>query len=221
MSVGSYTQQSRDAGMITLEPLLADFQAFKEFAAIMPKAAAAAQRRAINKTLRWLVTHIGRAVSRKERIAVAAVRQRLRAFPVTNNGSGKLWFGINPIEASRIGRARQGRSGVSVAGRQYQGAFFKKVYGGKADIWIRTGSKHFRASDYPNSDVSGGGGYRTGWVSENDNRFPLAKAKVSLDEVRPLFEQWVRKADARLMEVLQQELNFEIQKVLKGGARGR
>ncbi|MEC6743273.1 hypothetical protein [Pseudomonas qingdaonensis] len=220
MSVGSYTKQSAGGGMITLQPSAADLQAFKEFAAVVPKAAAAAQQRAINKTLRWLVTHIGRAVSRKERIAVAAVRQRLRAFPVTANGIGKLWFGINPIEASRIGRARQGRAGVSVAGRRYQGAFFKKVYGSKADIWIRTGSKHFRASDYPNSDVSGGGGFRTGWVSENDNRFPLAKAKVSLEDVRPLFEQWVQRADERLMEVLQQELNFEIQKYLKGGARG-
>lgn len=220
MSVGSYTKQSAGGGMITLQPSTTDLQAFKEFAAVVPKAAAAAQRRAINKTLRWLVTHIGRAVSRKERIAVAAVRQRLRAFPVTANGIGKLWFGINPIEASRIGRARQGQAGVSVAGRRYQGAFFKKVYGSKADIWIRTGSKHFRASDYSNSDVSGGGGFRTGWVSENDNRFPLAKAKVSLEDVRPLFDQWVRRADERLMEVLQQELNFEIQKYLKGGARG-
>nr|WP_255263520.1 hypothetical protein [Pseudomonas aegrilactucae] len=206
--------------MITLQTSATDLQAFKEFAAVVPKAAAAAQRRAINKTLRWLVTHIGRAVSRKERIAVAAVRQRLRAFPVTANGIGKLWFGINPIEASRIGRARQGQAGVSVAGRRYQGAFFKKVYGSKADIWIRTGSKHFRAADYPNSDVSGGGGFRTGWVSENDSRFPLAKAKVSLEDVRPLFEQWVRRADERLLEILQQELNFEIQKYLKGGARG-
>ena len=215
MSVGSYTQQSAQGGMITLATSATDLQAFKDFAALVPKAAAAAQRRAINKTLRWLRTHIARAVSRKERIAVSAVRQRLRAYPINGNGQGKLWFGINPMESSRTGRARQGRSGVSVAGRSYQGAFFKKVYGSKADIWIRTGSKHFRASDYPNSDVSGGAGPSSGWVSEHDNRFPLAKAKVSLDDVRPQFNEWVAKADQRLLVVLEQELNFELQKYLK------
>lgn len=108
-----------------------------------------------NKTLRWLRTHIAREVGRQERIAIAAVRQRLRAFPVSGNGQGKLWFGINPIEASRAGRPRQGRSGVSVAGRKYQGAFFKTVYGGNPDIWIRTASKHFDADSYPDSEVSG------------------------------------------------------------------
>jgi len=213
MSVGSYTKQSATGGMITLQQSATDMQAFKDFAALVPKAAAAAQRRAINKTLRWLRTHIARAVSSKERIAVAAVRQRLRAYPINGNGQGKLWFGINPIESSRIGRARQNRSGVSVAGRRYQGAFFKKVYGGQADIWIRTGSKHFNPADYPETRQ---GKRRSGFVAENDNRFPLAKAKVSLDDVRPQFEQWVAKADERLLVVLEQELNFELQKYLRG-----
>ncbi|WP_421548436.1 hypothetical protein [Pseudomonas sp. QD4] len=213
MSVGSYVRQTSRDAMITLQPSATDMQAFKDFAALVPKAAAAAQRRAINKTLRWLRTHIARAVSSKERIAVAAVRQRLRAYPINGNGQGKLWFGINPIESSRIGRARQNRAGVSVAGRRYQGAFFKKVYGGQADIWIRTGSKHFNAQDYPETRQ---GKRRSGFVAENDNRFPLAKAKVSLDDVRPQFEQWVAKADERLLVVLEQELNFELQKYLRG-----
>lgn len=216
MSVGSYVRQTSRDAMITLQPSATDMQAFKDFAAQVPKAAAAAQRRAINKTLRWLRTHIARAVSSKERIAVAAVRQRLRAYPINGNGQGKLWFGINPIESSRIGRARQNRSGVSVAGRRYQGAFFKKVYGGQADIWIRTGSKHFNPADYPETRQ---GKRRSGFVAENDNRFPLAKAKVSLDDVRPQFEQWVAKADERLLLVLEQELNFELQKYLRGASR--
>ncbi|WOE81586.1 hypothetical protein RZO07_10265 [Pseudomonas protegens] len=218
MSVGSHFKQSAKDGMITLQGAAVDLQAFKDFAAVVPKAAAAAQRRAINKTLLWLRTYIARAVSSKERIAVGAVRQRLRAYKVNSKMQGKLWFGINPIESSRIGRARQNRSGVSVAGRRYQGAFFKKVYGSQADIWIRTGSKHFRSEDYPESQVSGAGS-GSGWVSEQDNRFPLAKAKVSLDDVRPTFEDWVKRADERLLEILKQELNFELQKYLRGGKR--
>lgn len=219
MSVGSYAKQSANSGMITLQADQSDLKAFADFAALVPKAAKSAQRRAINKTLRWLRTHIARAVSRQERIAVSAVRQRLRAYPLSGNGQGKLWFGINAIEASRAGRPRQSRSGVSVAGRRYQGAFFKKVYGGRADIWIRTASKHFKASDYPDSEVSGAGGASSGWISENDSRFPLAKAKISLESVRPHFESWTNRAHQRLLEILEQELNFELQKYLRGSAR--
>ena len=216
MSVGSYYKQSASQGMITLQANPEHLKTFQDFSVLAPKAIAAAQRRAINKTLRWLRTHIARAVSQKERIAVTAVRQRLLAYPMSGKGQGKLWFGINPIEASRIGRPRQTRTGVSVAGRRYQGAFFKRVYGSRADIWIRTHSKHFDAANYPNSEVGKGG--RTGWISEseNDSRYPLAKAKVSLDDVRPHFDEWVKRADQRLLEVLRQELNYELQKYLGG-----
>jgi len=216
MSVGSYYKSSAGGGMVTLQSSSADLQAFQDFAKVVPNAAAAAHRRAINKTLGWLRTHIARAVSRQERIAVAAVRQRLRSYPVTGGAmSGKLWFGLNAIESSRIGRARQTGSGVSVAGRRYQGAFLKQVYGNKPDIWIRTASKHFDADDYPDSMVSSGRGPSSGWVAENGSRFPLAKAKVSLEQARPHFDSWVRKADERLLQILQQELNFELQKYLR------
>jgi len=217
MSVGSYVHQARDSGMINIQPSAVHSQALREFGQLVPKAAAAAQRRAINKTLGWLRTHIARAVGKQERIAIGAVRQRLRAYPVSGGTMrGKLWFGVNAIEASRIGKARQTRAGVSVAGRRYQGAFFKQVYGNSPDIWIRTSSKHFNSTDYPDSSQ---GRRRSGFVEESDNRFPLAKAKVSLDQVRPHFDSWIKRADERLLEILKQELNFELQKYLKGTVR--
>jgi hypothetical protein len=220
MSVGSYHKQSASSGLISLQAKPQDVKGFKDFAKLVPKAVAAAQRRAVNKVLRWLRTHIARDVGRQERIAIAAVRQRLKAFPLSSNGQGRLWFGINPIEASRAGRPRQSRTGVSVAGRRYQGAFFKRVYGGNPDIWIRTASKHFEAKDYPDSVVSGRGGRRSGWVAENDSRFPLAKAKISLEEVRPHFEAWTNRAHERLLVVMEQELNFELQKYLRRTGNG-
>lgn len=220
MSVGSYHKQSASSGLISLQLDPQALKSFQDFTRLVPKAAHAAQRRAINKTLRWLRTHVAREVGRQERIAIAAVRQRLRAFPVSGSGQGKLWFGINPIEASRAGRPRQSRTGVSVAGRKYQGAFFKTVYGGKPDIWIRTASKHFDADSYPDSEVSGGGGRRSGWISENDSRFPLAKAKISLEDVRPHFEAWTSRAHERLVVVMEQELNFELQKYLRRSGNG-
>lgn len=214
MSVGSYHKQSASTGLITLQADPRHIKNFAEFDELLPKAIKAAQRRAINKTLRWLRTHVARSVSKQERIAVSAVRQRLLAYPMGTNGQGKLWFGMSPIEASRAGRPRQTRTGVSVAGRKYQGAFFRTVYGSNPDIWIRTASKHFRAGDYPDSEVSGRGGLSSGWIAENDSRFPLAKAKISLEDVRPHFEAWTNKAHQRLLVVMGQELNFELQKHL-------
>ncbi|GAB7529400.1 hypothetical protein PS3A_18090 [Pseudomonas sp. 3A(2025)] len=217
MSIGSFYKTSADGGLITLQTSKTDLAAFATFAAQVPKAAAAAQRRAINKTLRWLQKQISSSVGQQERIAVAAVRRRMRVFPLNDKGQGKLWFGINPIEASRTGRPRQTRAGVSVGKRRYAGAFFKRVYGGSPDIWIRAASKHFRASDYPDSEVSSASGASSGWIAENSSRFPLAKAKVSLEDVRPHFEHWTRQAEARLEHVLAQEMNYELQKYLRGG----
>ena len=208
------------ADLISLSLSAKDVKAFEDLAKLVPKAAENAQRRAINKTLGWLRTHIGRAVSKEEKIAATAVRQRLRSYPIQGDSKqGKLWFGMNPIEASRIGRPRQSKAGVSVAGRRYRGAFYKTVYGGKADIWIRKASKHFRADDYPDSTISTGGGPRSGWIAENGDRFPLVKAKVSLEDVEAQFFTWMKKADERLLEVFKQEMNFELQKYLKGTAR--
>lgn len=223
MSVGSFHKQSRAGGMITIQAKAEDVAFLKRMAELTPKAAAAAQRRAINKTLGWLRTHIARAVSQQERIAQRAVRQRLRSYaPKGGESSGKLWFGINPIEASRIGRPRQGRAGVSVAGRRYRGAFYGRVYGSGEDIWIRTASKHFNAKDYPAAELTSNPKARRGSMdAEMYHRFPLAKAKVLLDDVRPLFDSWVRRVDQRLLELLKQELNFELLKLIKRGGNGR
>lgn len=220
MSIGSFSEVKKNSGMLHIQASAEDLKAFADLAILMPKSAAKAQRRAINKTLGWLRGKIASNVGKQEKIAVRAVRQRLITYPVKGSAMrGKLWFGINPLEASRAGRARQTKAGVSVAGRRYQGAFYKKVYGNQADVWIRTASKHFNPADYPDSQVTSQTGASSGFVGENSDRFPLAKAKISLDAVRPHFDAWSRKADERLMHVLKQEMNFELQKYLKGTRR--
>ena len=221
MSIGSFSENRASSGMFNIQVSSEDLKAFAALATLVPKAAANAQRRAINKTLRWLSTYISRAVGKQEQIAVKAVRQRLRSYPVESGGKarGKLWLGINPLEASRSGRPRKTKAGVSVGSRRYRGAFYTKVYGNQADIWIRTASKHFDRANYPDSDITSRKGESSGWIAENSDRYPLAKAKISLDSVRPHFEAWSRKVDAQLLHVLRQEMNFELQKYLKGTRR--
>lgn len=217
MNIGSFSEVRKNSGSLHIQVSDQNLRAFGELSVWVPKAAANAQRRAINKTLGWLRTHIARAIGRQEKIAVRAVRQRLRSYPVegSKNARGKLWFGINPLEASRAGRPRQTRAGVSVAGRRYRGAFYKKVYGNQADIWIRTASKHFDRANYPDSEITSSKGVSSGWIAENSDRHPLAKAKISLASVRPHFEAWARKADERLLHILKQEVNFELKKYVK------
>lgn len=216
MSVGSHRKLSARKGTIYVQVSEADRQRYRTFAAQAPKAMAAAQRRAINKTLGWLRTHIARAVGQEERIAVRAVRERLRVRRVKGaDGKGELWFGLNPLPASLTGKPRQTAQGVSVGRRRYPGAFFKRVYGDQPDIWIRTASKHFDAADYP--DMGAGRGNLDASLS---GRFPVAKAKVSLEGARRHFDRWVAQAEARLLELLRQEVNYEIHKLL-GNGNGR
>jgi muramidase (phage lysozyme) len=136
MSLGSYSETRVGHGLISLQVPSSDLLAFAEFSRLVPKAAANAQRRAINKTLGWLRTHIAREVGRKEGIAMRAVRQRLRAYSVKGASTkGKLWFGLNALEASRTGRARQTTSGVNV------GACLDML------AWSELGSDYLRLSD--------------------------------------------------------------------------
>lgn len=214
MSVGTHFKSRRRDASLFVQVGEESLKPWRELAKLSPKALQAAQRRAINKTLGWLRTHVSRAVSREEQIAVRAVRERLRIRGAKGAAAkGELWFGINALPASKTGRPRQTAAGVTVGKRSYRGAFYRRVYGADPDIWIRTHSPHFRAQNYPDLQRSGGNldGSMVG-------RFPVAKAKISLEGVRPHFQRWVAQAEQRLLELLRQEATYELHKIM-GNAR--
>lgn len=62
MSIGSFSEVKKNSGMLHIQASAEDLKAFADLAILVPKAAGKAQRRAINKTLGWLRTHIARAV---------------------------------------------------------------------------------------------------------------------------------------------------------------
>jgi len=210
----NFVEHKKSGGYIHINLSGAAASIFDQLAMLGAKAMIAAERRAINKTLNWLKTHTARTISAEERIALKAVRQRLRVYPIKGGCTkGKMWLGLNPIEASRIGRVSPGKSGVSVAGRRYAGAFYKEVYQGQKDIWIRKASQHYDPALYfPQKS-------RGGWIEDElKHRFPVVKAKVEIEAARKHFDRWLKDAEARLLVVLQQEVNYEIQKVV-GRAR--
>lgn len=112
MAIGTTHRVAARGGTLNVQPKAADMAAFSTLAAAYPKAAMNAQRRAINKTLGWLRTHIARAVGQKERIAVRAVRQRLIAYPcvarVARASSGLASTPSRPAESAGLVRERRG-----------------------------------------------------------------------------------------------------------------
>ena len=178
MSVGSYFKPSAGGGMISIQSSAADLQAFQDFAKVVPKAAAAAQRRAINKTLGWLRTHIARAVSKQERIAVAAVRQRLRSYPV-NGGADERQAVV------RVQRHRGQPDRPSAADRQpvcrWRGGVTRARFSSRSTATSPTSGSAPPASISTRTTTptarSPPAGPSSGWIAENDNRFPLGQSQ--------------------------------------------
>lgn len=209
----NYVEQKKRGGYIHFDVGGNATEILSQLSALGKKAMLSAERRAINKVLRWLKTHTARTISTQERIALKAVRQRLKVYPIKGNSTkGKMWLGLNPIEASRLGRVSAGKSVISVACRRYIGAFHKQVYGAQKEIWIRKASKHYDPALYFPLKKSRGG------TPEDPNRFPLVKAKAEIESARHHFTRWLKDAEERLLVFLQQEVNYEIHKAV-GRAR--
>lgn len=143
---------------------------------------------------------------------VRAVRRRLRCYPHQGQGQPRrLWFGTNPMDASRWGIPVRAWSRCLGGGTTVSGRFLQACVWQQGGYLIRTSSKHFNPDDYPGID---GGRARVGsWL---DNRFPLAKAKVSLEDAEAPFTPGPSKTDEAPADCVQQEMNFELHKYLKG-----
>lgn len=144
-----------------------------------------AARRAVNKCAKWTQGQARRAISNELRVAQKVIRSRLRLYNKGDALAKKVWLGLNSVAAHKLGRVRVSGRGVNVAGRQLDGAFVIRRYGG--GVYRRTGR----------------------------GRFPLELVKIPIDDAggRAL-RQAAHAAEARLLELLRQELNYEFQKVL-------
>ncbi|MDR0672515.1 MAG: phage tail protein [Zoogloeaceae bacterium] len=167
------------------------WQAFSE--SLKPERLQIAARRAVRKTSAWVKTHIAREVKDRTKIPKKLIASRVKVYDKNwrDGGGGgyalKVWFGIDPVFADRIAPARQTKTGVSVGKYRFPGAF------------IPTKSPRYMGKVY----------YRT-----TDNRLPIMRARVEIEgEARPAFEKIKQGIEARLMELMRQELNYELSKV--------
>lgn len=78
----------------------------------------------LKRTQRWLTTHIGRAVAKEAKLPVRAIKARIRLrIPQKGNIEARIWIGLDPMAASRAGKPRQTRAGVTVGKHQFAHAF--------------------------------------------------------------------------------------------------
>lgn len=154
----------------------------------------AAARRAAKKTAGWVRTHMARALGNEAKLPkrILASRGKLYDKGRADGGSAfKVWFGLDPIFADRIGAAQKLARGYRVGRHTFKGAFVpgRGRYAGK--LYHRT----------------------------TDARLPITRARVEIDEAgKRVFKRLEPEIEGRFMALLQQELNYEIVKT-EGRAR--
>lgn len=146
--------------------------------------------RALRKTGKWIQTHVAKAVSVQTRIPQRVLRERLYFF-LRSRMTGKVWLGINAIEADRLGAPRQTRTGVTVRSHRFAGA------------WVMRSQR----------DLAGNGKV---FRRVGRERVPYERVKVDWgDAGEAAFRAVAARAEERLLQILEQELRFEIIKVLR------
>ncbi|CAM3793987.1 phage tail protein [Castellaniella denitrificans] len=156
---------------------------------ISKEACRRAARRAVRKTAKWTEGQAARTMSAQLRIQQKIIRQRLRTYTKGSGLDQKVWLGLNSLAARRLGIPKRRGSGTQVGRHFFEGAFPIQRYGG--GVYRRTGP----------------------------GRFPLELAKMEIDEVgADALREAVRKTEARLLEIMRQELRYEFSKALKKAA---
>lgn len=149
-------------------------------------ASQAAWRRTLRKTGQWVKSQTAKAVSHETRIPQKLLRQRLYFF-LRSRDSGKVWLGLNAMEAHRLGKPRQTRSGISVGRHRFDQAWQMRKRAPDGPVYRRT-----TAARRPYEVV------KVDWAGPGEAAFRQAAGR----------------AEERLLTVLRQEVNYEIHKAL-------
>lgn len=166
-----------------------------------------AVRRALRKTAQWYFRQIMREIQQATGINQKALKPRARITVLEQSLYANVWFGLDPMEAHRVGRARQTRAGVSVGrGHRFESAFLAAAdFGnsGRAEqkVWRRKvrgkGSTAATRRMLRNEELAG--------------RFPLELMKVPVYEAAAaIFARHRAGARQRYQQILRQELNYAL-----------
>lgn len=106
----------------------------------LPKEMNKASRRAIRKTIAQVRTQIAREAAQQVKVPVRVFKKfRSRGGLFKKSLGGKVWFGLNPIKASYLGRMSVWKRGKDPKAGKYSfpGAFLATVGGAHTSIFRR------------------------------------------------------------------------------------
>ena len=150
------------------------------------KSAQDAWRRTLRKLGVWFKGQAAKAVSKEARIAQKVVRQRIYFFP-RSWSEGKVWLGMNPFKPNRLGTMHTTSKGITAGRHRFPGAWVMKNIAPKGPIFERTSKE----------------------------RKPYREIKYEWEEAgNRAFREAAKRAEARLLEILRQEINYEIHKAI-------
>lgn len=146
----------------------------------------AAWRRTLRKTAAWIKSQTAKEVSRATRIPQKVIKNRLYFF-LRSADTGKVWLGLNPVEAHRIGTVSKTSKGMRAGRLTFEGAWRQSKRNPEGPLYRRTGKAH---SPFEKVTVD--------WSDSGD----------------PAFRRAAKLCEARLLVILRQEVNYEIQKAI-------
>ncbi len=169
--------------------------------------------RATRKTARWLSVHAARELKVALQLKnTKRLKDRIKIFVNQNGSSTTVFFGLAPIEVEAAGVPRNNTNGVSVGGRQYDGAFYRVVYGSKPYVWIRT-----KRNRRENHTVYRSSKQHTNYNSIRDSdlagRFPVQRLGLEIETpALAVIERLEARTNERFLVIFDQELNYELSK---------
>ena len=169
-----------------------------------------AVHRAVKKTANWLRTHSVRDLGKELNIKQAPLKNR---FVVGTNpkepGKAVIWIGLLAIAAHNVGKPSQNASGVRVGKHQFDGAFFRRIYGDEEKVYIRASRNRIEqhAAVRENRTVK----YRSLSDPKLKGRFPVQVVGVDIAEkADKVIQRYESRLNQRYSQILEQELNFAL-----------
>lgn len=160
-----------------------------------------AEVRALNKTMRWVLKNVVKQVGKEAKVAAKLIHQRVRAFKATTrNRRGRVWAGLKPIAAHRLGKVRQLKRGGVRAGRhKFDDSFVFTSKKGNVTVFQRTGEskRRMKKGRYAGTGVK---------------REPIQRAELEMDtqKIRSILDEYFGQANAKFLELLRVELKYEV-----------
>ncbi|EOD9110310.1 hypothetical protein [Vibrio parahaemolyticus] len=172
---------------------------------------AKAVNRAVKKTARWLRTHSMRDLSKELNIKQAPLKNRfIVATDPKKPGEAKIWIGLLAIAAHDIGRATQNQSGVRVGKHQFDGSFYRAVYGSEEKVYIRARRNRIMQHDVVRENRRRN--YRPLSNPKLKGRFPVQVVGIDIQEPADrVIQRYEARVNQRYREILEHELKFAIE----------